>query len=120
MIILHKTKIKHEVKQLLYLKTSIFVYTRTTNLILTGIEYCNIEKILNLKKDAFNEVAMSNVQTKVLKHNCVATPSGWLCSIGGCHSLSGVRGGAAWNCDQRWNSRTNSWVEVSGHNLESF
>jgi hypothetical protein len=21
--------------------------------------------------------------------------------------------------DQRWNSRTNSWVEVSGHNLES-
>jgi hypothetical protein len=22
-------------------------------------------------------------------------------------------------CNQRWNSRTNSWVEVSGHNLES-
>jgi hypothetical protein len=22
-------------------------------------------------------------------------------------------------CTQRWNSRTNSWVEVSGHNLES-
>jgi hypothetical protein len=24
-----------------------------------------------------------------------------------------------WERVQRWNSRTNSWVEVSGHNLES-